>query len=315
MLNRCMVLKKPIIYKIITYVLILIISFIFFCALGNDKRKQAVKKDVKKHNMIYGLTIDDAWYDTTELEDVLQGLKYLKIKPTVRIVMSKEIEPSEYIKLFKSIKAYAYIMACPVDSFEMKNFKDQKSYLQRFKDSYKHLSPYVSIWEVGNEINGTEWIDQKPELIIDKISSASNFIKSKGGKISLTLYCTDSPQKDMIDWTKKYVPKEIADSVDYCFVSYYEDDNNAYVPQWKSIFKNLGEIFPSASLGIGECGNIAKNASEKSKIEMAEKYYSMPKYHKRFVGGYFWWNWVEDCIPHQNNKVYETIRKYGQLND
>jgi|GEM_PF-6317667 len=72
-------LKKPIIYKIITYVLILIISFIFFCALGNDKRKQAVKKDVKKHNMIYGLTIDDAWYDTTELEDVLQGLKYLKI--------------------------------------------------------------------------------------------------------------------------------------------------------------------------------------------------------------------------------------------
>ena len=309
-----MILKKPIIYKIITYVLILIISFIFFCALGNDKRKQAVKKDVKKYNMIYGLTIDDAWYDTTELEDVLQGLKNLKIKPTVRIVMSKEIEPSEYVKLFKSIKAYADIMACPVDSFEMKNFKDQKSYLQRFKDSYKHLSPYVSIWEVGNEINGTEWINQKPELIIDKISSASNFIKSKGGKISLTLYCTDSPQKDMIDWTKKYIPKEVANSVDYCFVSYYEDDNNAYVPQWKSIFKSLGEIFPSASLGIGECGNIAKNASEKSKIEMAEKYYSMSKYHKRFVGGYFWWNWVEDCIPHQNNKVYDTIRKYGQLN-
>ena len=123
MSDKSMILKKPRFYKIITYVLILIISFIFFCALGNDKRKQAVKKDVKKHNMIYGLTIDDAWYDTTALEDVVQGLKNLKIKPTVRIVMSKEIEPSEYIKLFKSIKAYAYIMACPVDSFEMKNFK------------------------------------------------------------------------------------------------------------------------------------------------------------------------------------------------
>ena len=118
-------------------------------------------------------------------------------------------------------------------------------------------------------------------------------------------------QKDMIEWTENNIPKTLSDSVDYCFVSYYEDDNRGYSPKWKSIFKKLGNIFPSAYLGIGECGNTAQNATEKSKIEMAKKYYGMPKLHKRFVGGYFWWNWVEDCIPSKNNKVYETINNYG----
>jgi len=307
--NRKTIIKRSILCKIISCTLLLIVSAV--CLYGCGDVKKNIKKDVEKHSMIYGLTIDDAWYDDIALKDVVRGLKNLKARPTVRIVMSKKIEPAEYVKLFKSVKPYADIMACPVDSSEMKNFKDSESYLRRFKDAYRHLSEYVSIWEVGNEINGTEWIKQKPEIIVDKISSAANFIKSKGEKIELTLYCTDSPRKDMIEWTKKYIPAKLAGSVDYCFVSYYEDDNDGYSPEWKSIFKELGKLFPSAFLGIGECGNIAENATEQSKIEMAKKYYGMPEYHKRFVGGYFWWNWVEDCIPYKNNKIYETIRNHG----
>lgn len=309
MFENRVILKKSMLYKVVSCALILIFSAVCLCGRGDIKEEKPVKKDVKKQ--IYGLTIDDAWDDDVALKDVVEGLRNLKARPTVRIVMSRETEPAEYVKLFKAIKPYADIMACPVDSFEMKNFKDRESYLQRFKDSYEHLSQYVSIWEVGNEINGTEWIKQRPELIVDKIFSAANFIKRKGGKIALTLYCTDSPRKDMIAWMQKYIPQKLADSVDYCFVSYYEDDNGGYSPEWKRIFKDLGEIFPSAFLGIGECGNIAENATEKSKIEMAKKYYGMPKYHKRFVGGYFWWNWVEDCIPYKNNRMYETIRSYG----
>jgi len=43
---------------------------------------------------------------------------------------------------------------------------------------------------------------------------------------------------------------------------------------------------------------------------MAKRYYQMPKYHERFVGGYFWWNWVKDCIPYKDNEVYEAIKSY-----
>ncbi|WP_207651576.1 hypothetical protein [Mogibacterium pumilum] len=298
-------------YRIVCCILILITLMSFLCGCGDVKKDKSARDDAKKHKMIYGLTIDDAWYDDTNLNDVLQGLKNLKHKPTVRIVMSIETNPSEYVKLFKSIKPYADIMACPVDSFEMNKYEDREGYLQRFKTSYTYLSKYVNVWEVGNEVNGIEWIKQKPELIVDKVSAANEFIKRKGSKTALTLYCTDSPQRDMIDWTEKNIPTELSDSVNYCFVSYYEDDNKGYEPKWKSIFKKLGKIFPSASLGIGECGNTAESATEKSKIKMVKKYYGMPKLHERFVGGYFWWNWVEDCIPCKNNKIYETIDEYG----
>lgn len=269
------------------------------------------EKSAGEKGQIFGLTIDDTWYDDIELEDVIEGLESLEIRPTVRIVMSDEIEPEEYVQLFESIEKCADIMACPVDSFEMKNYKDTESYLKRFKDSYESLSSYVSIWEVGNEVNGVEWIEQEPERIIDKISSAADFIKSRGEKTALTLYCTDSPRKDMIEWAEKYIPVKLRETVDYCFVSYYEDDNGGYSPEWKKIFEELGKIFPNAFLGIGECGNTEENATQVSKIAMAEKYYLMPKYHERFVGGYFWWNWVADCIPCKDNSVYEAIKSCG----
>ncbi len=270
-----------------------------------------IKKDAREQTQIYGLTIDDAWYDHIELKDILEGLANLEVRPMVRIVMSIEIEPEEYLNLFRSVNQYADIMACPVDSSEMNRFKDTESYLKRFKDSYEKLSAYVSIWEAGNEINGTEWIKQDEKLIVDKITSVVDFIKSKGRKIALTLYCTDSPRQDMIEWVKKYIPTKLAKSVDYCFVSYYEDDNGGYLPDWKSVFEELGEVFPTALLGIGECGNTAENATQESKINMAKRYYQMPKLHERFVGGYFWWNWVEDCIPYKDNAVYEAIKGYG----
>lgn len=301
--------KKATELIIISFVLLLCFINLSFCKYDNMKIS---KRKIIEHEQIFGLTIDDSWYYDIELQDVIEGLKNLDIRPTVRIVMSDETNPEDYVNLFRSVEKYADIMACPVDSFEMGNFKDTESYLARFKDSYKELSPYVSIWEIGNEINGTEWIKQEPELIVEKISCAAEFIKSKNGKIALTLYCTDSPRRDMIDWAEKYIPSELRESADYCFVSYYEDDNEGYLPEWKHIFKELGELFPAAYLGIGECGNTAENATQESKIDMAKKYYLMPKYHEKFVGGYFWWCWVEDCIPCEDNKIYEVFKSFGR---
>ncbi len=296
-------------HRIVFRVWILILSMLFLGGCGNGE--EPVHKDLNKTEMIFGLTVDDGWYDDISLREVVEGLKNMNVRPTVRIVMTSEINLREYVKIFEAVQPYADIMACPVDSSEMKNYKDVESYLKRFRDSYAYLCRYVSVWEVGNEVNGTEWIRQQPELIAAKISSAADFIWSKGVPTALTLYCTDSPRRDMIEWAETYIPKKLAESTDYCFVSYYEDDNGGYSPDWKRIFHDLGELFPSACLGIGECGNTAADATEKSKTEMIEKYYGMPKYHERFVGGCFCWNWVEDCIPCDNNRIYEAVKRCG----
>ena len=260
------------------------------------------------NDKIYGLTIDDSWYERVSLKEVVSSLKKLKTRPTARIVMSKDTEPKEYVKIFKAIHKVADVMAEPVDSYEMNLYDDVDSYKKRFKDSYKYLGKYVDIWEIGNEVNGEEWIKQDNSLVADKIMAVYDVIKAKGGKAAVTFYYENPEyQRDMIKWIKTYIPKKMRKSLDYAFISYYEDDNEGYEPDWRSIFDEFQILFPNSKVGIGECGNTAADADEESKIEMINKYYKMPEYGKNYIGGYFWWNYVLDCVPIKNNKVYKAV--------
>lgn len=255
---------------------------------------------------IYGLTVDDSWYETVSLRDIVSSLKKFRVKPTVRIVMSGDIHPEEYVELFKEIKKAAYIMAQPVDSYEMNLYDDVESYKERFREAKKYLSEYVDIWEIGNEINGLEWINQDSKLITEKIEGAYEIVKDEDHKVAVTFYYEKSTdERDMIRWIKTYFPKNLMENIDYSFISYYEDDNEGYEPDWRSIFDEFQILFPNSKVGIGECGNTAADADEESKIEMINKYYKMPEYGKNYIGGYFWWNYVEDCVG--DDKVYQAI--------
>ncbi|MDO4787784.1 MAG: hypothetical protein Q4A19_01330 [Johnsonella sp.] len=283
------------------------IFLLFACSFG--KRTDGEEDHRKRSERIYGITIDDSWYESLDADQVLAAIRKMPVKPTARIVMSEDISPQNYKKLFMQIKKEAYIMASPVDSYYMKAYQDEEAYLKRFQDSYDALSDYVDIWEIGNEINGVEWIRQDPELIIDKVSEANAFIRSKGGRTALTLYYTNPEEEDMFEWISEYFPDELYEEVDYVLLSYYEEDNEGYEPEWEQVFSSLEKVFPGAKLGIGECGNTAEDASVSDKIERARSYYMMESHSENFIGGYFWWNWVQDCVPHQNNKVYEEINR------
>ena len=74
--------------------------FIFFNFSSN-----LLATEIKEQEKLYGITIDDGWYDDVKIEDILDGIKNLPVKPIVRIVMSKDIKPKDYISFFKkSIK-------------------------------------------------------------------------------------------------------------------------------------------------------------------------------------------------------------------
>ena len=62
--NRKTIIKRSILCKIISCILLLIVSAVCLYSCGDVKKN--IKKDVEKHSMIYGLTIDDAWYDPDE---------------------------------------------------------------------------------------------------------------------------------------------------------------------------------------------------------------------------------------------------------
>lgn len=253
--------------------------------------------------ILYGVTVDDSWYEDTDRTTVITALQQLPQRPTVRIVMSGDRTPKDYQTLFKEIDEVANIMACPVDSSEMKNYPDVDSYRNRFVESFQYLSQYTDIWEIGNEINGEGWLGTNQQLIADKMKSAYQFIHEKGAQTALTVYYTKPGQQkiEMLDWLPKYVPSDMRKQLDYLFVSYYEDDNEGYQPDWQSIFNQLEKQFPNSKLGIGECGYLLPHATTAQKKQRYQHYYTMPKYTKNYVGGYFWWFFVQDS----KEKIYK----------
>lgn len=288
------------------YISIIILLIIFFSLIILCTRLMKNKVEENINEKLYGITIDDSWYDKYSVDDIVSAITSMDVKPTVRIVMSGDKSADEYKSLFSKLSKVAYIMASPVDSYYMNKYKDSREYLKKFRYSYEKLGNYVNIWEIGNEINGVEWIKQDNSLIVDKVVAANRYIKSKGGKTALTLYLYN-PEKDMFKWISDNIPKKLSQNVDYALISYYEDDNEGYKPKWKDVFDKFEKAFPDSKIGIGECGNTAENATEKSKIKMARAYYSMKIKSKKYIGGYFWWNFVNDCVPHKNNKILKAI--------
>ena len=263
-----------------------------------------ISKQNFKSDFIWGVTIDDGWYEDAQdasgakLQSIVRALQALPAKPTVRVVMSKEISPREYEPLFRRLSEVSYVMACPVDSYEMSSYKSVKSYEKRFADAFAALAPYVQIWEIGNEINGEGWLGDDANFIAAKMIAAFELIHKKGAKTALTAYYTPSgaQKTQMREWLQKFVPQDMKEGLDYLFVSYYEDDNEGFAPDWSEIFTDLQSTFPASKLGIGECGNTASGATQASKKAMMRRYYTMPRYAKNYVGGYFWWYFVQDCV-------------------
>lgn len=259
---------------------------------------------------LYGITVDDSWDETAAKKaQIIEAIKAMAVKPTVRIVMTDDRKASSYASLFKALHRVAYVMACPVDSDYMKKHTTIQSYVDRFADSYSTLSPYVDLWEIGNEINGEGWLGDNKQFVADKAYAAYNYISENGGRTVLTSYMFRPGDQSMTmgAWLKKYIPDDMKAGLDYLMVSYYEDDNGGYQPDWVKVFKEMQSIFPKSKLAIGECGNTAKGATTSSRIQMAKRYYTMPNPVKNYVGGYFWWNWVKDCVPHKGNSVWQEI--------
>lgn len=269
---------------------------------------------VESPKPIIGITIDDSWYESCSIEDIVSAITALPYRPVARVVMSREMEPEAYVDIMRKLSAAADIMACPVDSYEMKHYETAEGYLARFRKSYALLHPYVSLWEIGNEINGEGWLGEDTALIAEKMTAAYDFVQQQGAKSALTAYYSKPGEQrmEMLDWLREWVPQRMKDALAYLWVSYYEDDNADYLPDWKTIFQELAQMFPHSLLGIGECGVTAESATAAQKIARIRRYYTMPRYTERFVGGYFWWYWVQDCLPIEDNVVYKTFQALEQ---
>jgi hypothetical protein len=298
---------------------------------------------------VFGITVDDPWGATASecpLNAKLDGLVGGGgRKPTVRVVFDEYVSAFEYIDLVGNIAPHAIVMGELLDSFYVADYS-LNQYRQRACEYRATLGDLVDIWEIGNEVNG-EWLGDD---VLDKLAVATEVFTAdtttfnsicddsdmladeKPFRIALTFYyngsynggtasednCWETAANAMEYWSDRWFmvegeigTEQIAPYLDMVLVSYYEDDCEDIQPEWQLVFDSLGDTFPKAALGFGECGT----TSENSKVAYVERYYRgmdlpNPKYsnmhidHPRFVGGYFWWYFSEDM---DNVEVYNAL--------
>lgn len=256
-------------------------------------------------------------------------------------------DASAYVAPVTNIAAHAVVMGELLDSFYVADYSVAQ-YRARACEYRATLGHLVDLWEIGNEVNG-EWLG---EAVIDKLAAATEvFVAApahfgslcpgfqlqpaeKPVRIVLTLYyngtyndgvasqdnCWDQPEHAMEAWTQAHFAtagavgtEVIKPHLDYVLVSYYEDDCDSIQPAWQDVFDALGDVFPGAKLGIGECGTT--NTAQKALY--AERYYlgmdsSAPELtnmvvdHPRYVGGFFWWYFSDDLT---NEPVYAVLQR------
>lgn len=277
-------------------------------SVGTDA---GAEKPAEPAEMVWGVTVDDI----QGIADITESLRKLAKKPTTRIVFDEFMPATYYAKATKAIGEVSFVMGEILDSWYVSLYSPA-DYQKRMVEYLDLLGSSVDIWEVGNEING-EWLcDQKksrctPEQaqeVVTKMSRAYDLVKERGGKAALTLYynqgCYSQSSHEMFRWSENNVPERMKQGLDYVFVSYYEDDCNGLQPNWENVFTRLGELFPNAKLGFGECGT----KDEAKKAEYINRYYRMKLSAPRFVGGYFWWYFRRDMVP-QTKPLWNVLNQ------
>jgi hypothetical protein len=249
---------------------------------------------------LYGVTVDDV----SRLSTIVSSLAVLPQRATTRIVFDEGQPPAAYAEAVPAIDTVSDVMGEILDSSYVPTLSVE-GYLARTNAYLAAFGSTVDIWEVGNEING-EWVDTTSGGVADvvaKMAGAYDIVSAAGKRTALTLYaCGDADRAhDMLTWAAANVPDRMRTGLDYVLVSFYEGDCGVSPPDWPATFHELRLLFPTARLGFGEVGAVDSQGNRIPDPAVAgpylERYYGMQIDEPGYIGGHFWWYYVEDMLP------------------
>lgn len=262
-------------------------------------------------NPVYGVTVDNL--DNATVGEIVANEQTLPAKPTTRVYFDVNEPASYYSGTLPQVHAHSYTMGELLDSSDEQAIS-VSGVTTRAQSYWSTLSSSVDIWEVGNEINGN-WTG--PYATVEqKMEAAYNVIHGNGGTTALTLFensygsnhCGDgSAELTPVQYATQYIPSSVRDGLNYVWVSYYPDNCGGTEPTNAVIaseMDSLHGLFPNAKLGYGETGltsPVTSGTLAHAKQVMNYMYtinptLSDPSLSGIYVGGYFWWNALEDCF-------------------
>jgi len=247
---------------------------------------------------LWGVTTDAPAVDTA---GQVAALSALPARMTVRCVFDLPEPAAHYLPSVRSLAGVAEVLGLPIDSSRMASL-DLAGVQARIADYLGTLGDAVSIWEVGNEVNG-DWLGP---AVVAKVAAMYDAVKAAGRPAALTFYYENpaTPGHDLLPWIDANIPAGHAmrAGLDYALVSYYEDQNGGHQlapAELDSLFRGLSARFPNAKVGFGEFGwGGAPPASAADRAELFRRFwgYRVPTV-PAYVGGGFYWEFRQTMVP------------------
>lgn len=256
---------------------------------------------------LYGVTVDDV----SDVDAIVASSRSLARMPTTRIVFDEGQPASYYADAVNRMQPSSYLMGEILDSYYVDSYS-VREYRERVGEYLRAFGDKIDLWEIGNEING-EWLGST-DSVVAKVTDAYDQVKAAGKRTVLTLYynpdCWEDSDHEMFAWTEANIPAAMKQGLDYVLISYYDSDCNDYRPaDWTPVFSRLHKTFPNSKLGFGEVGfaNPATSATLARQQAALRYYYGLEVAVPGYVGGYFWWNYAEDMLPHDRKPLWQTL--------
>ena len=272
-------------------------------SLGLAVPGKGLMRSPQPGRVLYGATVDRI----TGLAQMRAALASLPDRATVRVVFDRSEPASYYATATRRLARVSSVMGELLDSSAERSIS--AAGLRARARSYLHqLGSEVSIWEVGNELNGN-WTGPYRQVAA-KTRAAYAVLRGAHVPLALTLYandfapnhCGDGPNElTPVQFAQRYLPANLRSGLSYVLLSYYPTQCHDVEPSSAVLaahLRQLHHLFPGARLGFGEVG--LPHAVTSSTVDKARQImswaYSLDPGLAYYAGGYFWWYAAEDAL-------------------
>jgi hypothetical protein len=252
---------------------------------------------------LYGVTIDR----TTDIAKVVAAERTWSHRPTTRVYFSASEPASYYEGALAQLSSVSQVMGELLDSSDASRVSTL-AYQSRVESYLSTLGSSVSIWEIGNEVNGN-WTGPYATGSA-KLTEAYEDVSARGAKTALTLYaneytpdhCGDGTSElTPVQYSQAYVPASVRQGITYVFESYYPTQCHDTFPTTAEVgaeMSQLHALYPDALVGFGEVGlpHPATRRTLATATTVMSWAYRLDPGLAYYVGGYFWWYGRQDVF-------------------
>jgi hypothetical protein len=272
----------------------------------------------------WGVTVDRINNYASVVQSVADLVQNVANDAYMRVVFDEFVPAANYDAIVNAAAAaHVVVVGQILDSFPMRQYSllQWQARVQEYVDHF----PQITVWEIGNEVNG-EWLGPQ---VKEKIEYAASYVKAKdpSDKTVLTFYwqmgTAGAAANALFQWISDNVSPALKANVDVVALSTWIGDAPLGIAH-DEVFERLHALFPTQQVMMGELGywsprtsqywwwRSQQNPTTTVRRALAKQMYLANLSFPYGLGGNFWWfyydeMWGKTPLWQDVNDVYRSI--------